>query len=662
MGSSRGLGAVLAIWRGLTTGYDHLSRTCQRGFTRLALRLFRHHVNSDGRRRHEREPALRSIHAPVTYSAYASKTLLASTLVGIAGSLVAVWLVQHGLLAVLSNGSRLGARLPVELPYSPSTTAGSSWLLFGTLVVCGNVVGFAAVAVVYSWRWRRVRWDAKKRAALIDESLPRTIAFIYALSRSGMPVAAAMRTVAANRPALGASAAELEVLVTDIGRFGVDLNTALERAAERTPSEPFENFVENLRNVLQSGRTVSEYLRDRYDHHRDERVLNQERVLEVLNALAEVYVAGLVAGPLFVVTVLVVAGLLVGGVLGPLQLVVYGALPLANTGFLLYLSRVASPLRPFRPTVGAQEAADHSRTRRQLSNPLETLRRSPSTIGYLAGAVALMYFFWRGWPFLVGTAPLSVAAMDDRLIQTGLILATPYAAARLLHARRRRLVERPIPDLLERLASTNEAGMTFTASLRRVNQSELGALDTEIRRLLADIFWGARTEAALRRFSTRIASPSIARMTALITNAMQASGHLGPVLRIAADEARARRRLQRTRRQEMLLYVVIIYLAFLVFLAIAAALHTVLIPAMPSTETIDAVARGGARVGVSLPGTGSRAGARGAYTLVLFHAVIIQSVGSGLVAGQMGEGNPLDGIKHAVIMVSIAYPVFLLLG
>jgi len=151
-------------------------------------------------------------------------------------------------------------------------------------------------------------------------------------------------------------------------------------------------------------------------------------------------------------------------------------------------------------------------------------------------------------------------------------------------------------------------------------------------------------------------------MTALITNAMQASGHLGPVLRIAADEARARRRLQRTRRQEMLLYVVIIYLAFLVFLAIAAALHTVLIPAMPSTETIDAVARGGARVGVSLPGTGSRAGARGAYTLVLFHAVIIQSVVSGLVAGQMGEGNPLDGIKHAVIMVSIAYPVFLLLG
>jgi flagellar protein FlaJ len=48
----------------------------------------------------------------------------------------------------------------------------------------------------------------------------------------------------------------------------------------------------------------------------------------------------------------------------------------------------------------------------------------------------------------------------------------------------------------------------------------------------------------------------------------------------------------------------------------------------------------------------------GAYTLLFFHASLIQGFCSGLVAGKMGSGSISAGVKHSVIMVLVAYVVF----
>ncbi|MFB6361649.1 MAG: type II secretion system F family protein [Halobacteriales archaeon] len=567
------------------------------------------------------------------------------------------------------------------------------------LLVCSaSTIGFGSAGLAYHLRWARLERMAEKHARRIEASLPRTIAFIHALSRSGMPMPAVLRT-AANQTSLGRSGHELGVIVARIDVLGVDLPTALARATKRTPSRSFAEFVENFRSVLQSGRDVPTYLREEYDRHQAERVQEQEQVLERLSALAEAYVAGFVAGPLFVLTILVVAGLLVGGVLGLLKLVVYVAIPLANVGFIGYLGRVTAPLRPGFVSVGSdklderesiqrvscerterddgssgssddrlwtEEPSARLRDLRRLiewpERPLETVIRDPATVAYLSVSMGVVFFIAAGFPLLSGAVPVTVSRVDDLLIGTGLVIASPYAAARLLHKRRRRRLEAAIPDFLDRLASTNDAGMTFTESLRRVERSDLGALDDAVGRLLTDIDWGARAERALIRFSRRLGSPSSTRMVALISNALRASGHLGPVLRIAAGEARGRRRLQKARRQEMVLYIVIIYMAGLVFLAIAYALETVLIPAIPGGNTITAGARNSARVGVGLPRPGSDTPSRAAYTRLLFHASVIQSTVSGFVAGQMGEGSPRDGVKHAVAMVTIAYTAFQLMG
>ena len=60
-----------------------------------------------------------------------------------------------------------------------------------------------------------------------------------------------------------------------------------------------------------------------------------------------------------------------------------------------------------------------------------------------------------------------------------------------------------------------------------------------------------------------------------------------------------------------------------------------------------------------LPITPAQGETKAAYTLLLYHAALVQSVCSGLVAGQMGEGKLASGAKHVAVLMTLAYVVFL---
>lgn len=50
----------------------------------------------------------------------------------------------------------------------------------------------------------------------------------------------------------------------------------------------------------------------------------------------------------------------------------------------------------------------------------------------------------------------------------------------------------------------------------------------------------------------------------------------------------------------------------------------------------------------------------GVYNRIFFHGALIQGFSSGLIAGVMGEGSVLSGLKHSVVMITIGYILFIL--
>jgi len=690
----------LALLVALSLALVPASRRIDRLFGRVALRAFGRYVRRSAgaaasATRSDRKSALRAARRRTTYRMYAAKTLLYATLGALSGSVIGVYVVS-GVISVLNvPAEELRGSLPSTLSFLadplavPTFSATEAFVLF---LISSATVGVLTAALIYQLRWWRPRSQAKARERQIDASIERTVAFLYALSRSGMAFPEVLRIVVRNQDVYGEAATEFEVVVREIDLFGADLHEALQHLSERTPSEEFGDFCDNLGSVLRSGRNLGDFLRDEHEQYQAEAEARQRQFLDLLGTVAEGYVTVLVAGPLFLLTILIVVGLLAGGTKPLIAVIVYFGIPLATVGILIYLDSlsVTGGVEPQLDTdvegtfggfhdipsaedrtatdggVPRDRAANearldvHRRTKwatQFLADPISHVLRQPATLLAVTVPLSVLYVTWQLWPTLsVGQVP-AVTVVDDLLVHAALFVGATFTVAYEARQRQLRAIERAVPDFLDRLASVNEAGMPITESFGQVVRGDVGALNTELARTWTDVQWGARIETALARFDRRVRSPPITRAVTLIRNALRASGDVGPVLRIAANEANAARRLARERRQEMLTYSVVIYISFFVFLAIVVSLNVYFVPSVPTADQF------AGNVGGQLGSIGELTAAeRDEYELLFFHAALVQAACSGLVAGQMGENSIRAGAKHATGMLLVGYGVFLVLA
>ncbi|PSQ15391.1 type II secretion protein F [Halobacteriales archaeon QS_8_69_26] len=734
--------------------------------TRLAILLFGNLADTvSERRRQQRRANLRAAHMATTYRQYAAETGLRGLVWGVFGGIAGIYLMW-GLFILLGLPEATGVEyLPDSLQFlavhmGATTPDGPTLTAYN--VGAGLLLGLLTAVSVIGYRWYVPRYVADERERQIDISMPMTVSFIYALSRSGMAFPQVMRILAENDHVYGHAAEEVGVAVRNIDVFGMDVVTAVQTMARRSPSGKFREFAENLSSVLQTGGSLSEFLHRQYNEYRQEAEAQQERLLELLATLAEAYVTLGVAGPLFLITLLVVIGITIGDALPILRLITYVVIPLGNLGFIVYLSTVVDNLSRRDPTeeeieiamrpegvrrvddvadeagldpsdaagtaappriadggtdpgaepsdtagmdqsgtTGTDQSTDTGTDRsgaedddrdgrsgagyrdtetvqrdranierleaykrfrelqRRLGQPIRTVIRRPTSLLWVTFPLAVFLVGIR-LPTLIADGTLTVGELDDLLIQSLLFLSGTFAIAYEIHTRRIEAIERTIPDFLDRLASLNEAGMTVVESLRRVRGTELGALDDELDIVWHDIQWGADVETALKRFESRIRTESVSRVVTLMTEAMKASGNLGTVLRIAANQAKADRRLKRDRRQEMLTYLMVVYVAFFVFLFIVGVLNEVLIPSLPESSVTAGSGAGGETNPVPVV---SQLGEldEAAYQQLFLHTAVIQGACSGLIGGQLSAGDVRNGAKHVTVLVAIGYVTFLLL-
>lgn len=680
---------------------------------RLSIAVF-DRFESPSNRRIRRRQALRSAHTPTTYDRYAAVTATKAVLGGIAGGVVGIY-VLWGALEVLSVSRETAEGY---LPEGLSFLAGFVGVvpptgvdLFVYQAGAALAFGVGTALAVYYYRWYHPRYVAEERERRIDMSLPMTVSFFYALSRSGMSFPDVMRVLADNDHVYGTAADEVEIAVRNIELFGMDVVTAVKTMARRSPSDRFREFSENLASVLQTGGSLSDFLHREYQEFREEAEAQQERLLELIATLAEAYVTLGVVGPLFFIVVLTVAGIAVSDSLPIMQVIVYAAMPLGNLAFMIYLSTVVESLSgrettrekrevSIRPR-GIRRAADVAReradraasggrsrlsdggaaaservrrnidrlavykqlreVRQRLASPVRTVVHRPTALLWVTFPLAVFLIGIRIPGLIADDGVLTIVEFDDLVIQSLILLLGTFAIAYEAHRRRVEAIESSIPDFLERMASLNEAGMTVVDSFDRIRDSELGRLNDEIEILWRDMQWGADVETALKRFEDRIRTQTVSRMVTLMTEAMKASGSLGTVLRIAAGQAKSDRRLKQKRRQEMLTYIVVVYVAFFVFLFIVGVVNA-LLTNLPDTSAIAGFANNstvGGGQSPSIPGV-SRIGDidQAAYRLTFLHATMVQAVCSGLVAGQLSTGDLRAGAKHATVMLILGYAAF----
>jgi tight adherence protein C len=163
---------------------------------------------------------------------------------------------------------------------------------------------------------------------------------------------------------------------------------------------------------------------------------------------------------------------------------------------------------------------------------------SPSSFlaakGFLAGSGA---FF--GLVLWIGTRSSAALGMLIGFAAIGYIAPGYLVGVRA--RRRRELVQSALPDALDLLAVSVEAGLGFDAAISKLIDHMDGPLIDEFGLALSEMRVGEARQDALKKLSARVDSPELSAFVRAIIQADQLGISLGRILRVQAVDSRLKR-------------------------------------------------------------------------------------------------------------------------
>jgi tight adherence protein C len=156
-----------------------------------------------------------------------------------------------------------------------------------------------------------------------------------------------------------------------------------------------------------------------------------------------------------------------------------------------------------------------------------------AVVGTLAALLWMFYASSEG--FTQREIVLTVAA-------AAIGIAGPWIVLSGRATRRRDAITAELPDMVDLLTVSIEAGLALEAALSRVSERGDGPLAQEVRRTLSEIALGRQRRDALRALGERTQVPAVATFVNSLIQADQSGMELGPVLRAQSDQVRQRRR------------------------------------------------------------------------------------------------------------------------
>lgn len=174
---------------------------------------------------------------------------------------------------------------------------------------------------------------AGSRGRQLDVQLPYALNYMATMAEAGTTPERIFESVA-DQPLYGEVAVECARIDRDLKVLGKDVVGALTDAAERSPSDKFEDFLEGAITTLTTGGDLKSYLVSKNEQYTQDQRQDQEKFIENLGLIAEAFITIGVAGPLlFVILLTVMVSFGGGGGLGPGYLLALGVLPLTHAGF-----------------------------------------------------------------------------------------------------------------------------------------------------------------------------------------------------------------------------------------------------------------------------------------------------------------------------------------
>jgi len=181
---------------------------------------------------------------------------------------------------------------------------------------------------------------AKKRGKKIDKRISGSMSFISAMASADVPVDVIFKELS-KQTIYGEVAKEAEWITRDTELLGLDILTAIRKAAQRSPSNKFQDFLQGVVTTSTSGGQLKPYFLVKAEQFEKEDRLDMRKNMETLGMLAESFVTVVVAFPLFLVVIMAIMALISktgsGFVVTLLYVVVGLMIPMSQFGFIFVI-------------------------------------------------------------------------------------------------------------------------------------------------------------------------------------------------------------------------------------------------------------------------------------------------------------------------------------
>ncbi len=500
---------------------------------------------------------------------------------------------------------------------------------------------------------------ANKRKGEIELYLPHAISMMYSMATGGIPVQNMIRTIAESRHIFGELSREFMIILEMVDVFKKNVYDGMRFVRDTTPSPQLSSFLDNLVFILEGGGKLSEFLKRKSEELSEERERTFESFIEFLGMMAEVYISVFVVFPLFLLIVLTVMKLMGTTMFELYKIAVLIMLPVATLMFV-WLIRSMIPL----PKVKLEEF--ESRYEVIKANVVDEVRKSFTINKVKRLKKKVLRFILHPFTENIYRIELRIVTVHIALA-TIVVFAVAYRFIKLEYAvllafstfvlpfmfivemkeRMMRKLEERIPDVFSELAMLNEAGLTILEGLRVLSQTEMGILTKEILTTRKEIEWGVLIPRAFIRFGIRVKSEILSKIVPVVVKALETAPTIKDAFYIVARYADSEVSFKKRMRSNTFLYVIIIYMCIAIFLVTS---YMVITNFFKPFANVTGATSGFGGISVSLNIDEIKNS--------FFQIAMIVGVLSGLVAGQIGEGNVLLGLKHSYIFVIMTYVTF----
>ena len=183
---------------------------------------------------------------------------------------------------------------------------------------------------------------AKRRGRDIDKRIAPAMSFISAMASADVNVDVIFKELS-RQEIYGEIRDEAEWITRDTELLGIDILSAINNAAQRTPSSRFQEFLQGVVTTSTSGGQLKPYFLQKAEQFEKEGKLEMRSQLETLGLMAESFVTVVVAFPLFLVVIMAIMAIVPGGggssdmTITLLYAVVGLMIPISQFGFIFFI-------------------------------------------------------------------------------------------------------------------------------------------------------------------------------------------------------------------------------------------------------------------------------------------------------------------------------------